>query len=103
MASVLSIATTVNHGVPATGCASKSLALPLMSYSIGERAFSKRDNFYSGIFNIGIGAGALLGNQVSIHLSMANIGYIGAVLALASLMWCIFIFRRYAEVLAKGY
>lgn len=60
-------------------------------------------SLYSGIFNIGIGAGALLGNQVSIHLSMANIGYIGAVLALASLMWCIFIFRRYAEVLAKGY
>lgn len=60
-------------------------------------------SLYSGIFNIGIGAGALLGNQVSIHLSMANIGYIGAVLALASLIWCIFIFRRYAEVLAKGY
>lgn len=60
-------------------------------------------SLYSGIFNIGIGAGALLGNQVSIHLRMANIGYIGAVLALASLMWCIFIFRRYAEVLAKGY
>jgi len=60
-------------------------------------------SLYSGIFNIGIGAGALLGNQVSIHLSMANIGYIGAVLALASLMWCIFIFRRYADILAKGY
>lgn len=60
-------------------------------------------SLYSSIFNIGIGAGALLGNQVSIHLSMANIGYIGAVLALASLMWCIFIFRRYAEILAKGY
>lgn len=60
-------------------------------------------SLYSGIFNIGIGAGALLGNQVSIHLSMANIGYIGAVLALASLMWCIFILRRYAEILAKGY
>lgn len=60
-------------------------------------------SLYSGIFNIGIGAGALLGNQVSIHLSMANIGYIGAVLALASLMWCIFIFRRYAEILANGY
>lgn len=60
-------------------------------------------SLYSGIFNIGIGAGALLGNQVSIRLSMANIGYIGAVLALASLMWCIFIFRRYAEILAKGY
>ena len=38
-------------------------------------------SLYSGIFNIGIGAGALLGNQISIHFSMANIGYIGAALA----------------------
>ncbi|WP_283647835.1 sugar transporter [Hafnia paralvei] len=60
-------------------------------------------SLYSGIFNIGIGAGALLGNQISIHFSMANIGYIGAALALVSLLWCVFIFRRYAEVMAKGY
>ncbi len=30
---------------------------------------------FSGIFNIGIGAGALVGNQVSLHWSMSMIGY----------------------------
>lgn len=50
---------------------------------------------FSGIFNIGIGAGALLGNQVSLHLSMADIGYIGAAPALAALIWSVIIFRRW--------
>jgi len=50
---------------------------------------------FSGIFNLGIGAGALVGNQVSLHFSMANIGYVGAVPALAALVWSVIIFRRW--------
>ncbi|SQB39714.1 sugar efflux transporter [Citrobacter koseri] len=50
---------------------------------------------FSGIFNIGIGAGALVGNQVSLHWSMSTIGYVGAVPALAALVWSIIIFRRW--------
>ncbi|ELX8378044.1 sugar transporter [Providencia vermicola] len=50
---------------------------------------------YSGIFNIGIGGGALLGNQIIVHMGMTNIGYVGAIFGLISLVWCIFIFRRY--------
>jgi DHA1 family L-arabinose/isopropyl-beta-D-thiogalactopyranoside export protein-like MFS transporter len=50
---------------------------------------------FSGIFNIGIGAGALLGNQVSLHLSMADIGYVGAIPALAALVWSLVVFRRW--------
>ncbi|WP_043892852.1 sugar transporter [Providencia sneebia] len=50
---------------------------------------------YSGIFNLGIGGGALLGNQVIVHLGMNDIGYVGSVLAFISLIWCIYIFRRY--------
>ncbi len=51
---------------------------------------------YSGIFNIGIGGGALLGNQVIVHMGMASIGYVGAIFGLISLIWCTFIFRRYS-------
>lgn len=51
---------------------------------------------FSGIFNIGIGAGALVGNQVSLHWSMSMIGYVGAVPALAALIWSIIIFRRHS-------
>ncbi|MDU1083371.1 MAG: sugar transporter, partial [Leclercia adecarboxylata] len=46
---------------------------------------------FSGIFNLGIGAGALVGNQVILHLSMASIGYLGAIPALAALIWSVLI------------
>lgn len=51
---------------------------------------------YSGIFNLGIGGGALLGNQVIVHMGMTNIGYVGAIFGVLSLIWCVFIFRRYS-------
>ncbi|MEB6377588.1 sugar transporter [Leclercia adecarboxylata] len=50
---------------------------------------------FSGIFNLGIGAGALVGNQISLHLSMASIGYLGAIPALAALIWSMLIFRKW--------
>ncbi|MGL5384422.1 MAG: sugar transporter [Serratia sp. (in: enterobacteria)] len=49
---------------------------------------------FSGLYNFGIGAGALLGNQVSLHLGMPNIGFVGAPLALIALGWCILSFYR---------
>ena len=49
---------------------------------------------FSGIFNIGIGAGALLGNKVSLDISMSSIGYIGAVPAVLALILAIEIFRK---------
>ncbi len=36
-------------------------------------------SLFSGIFNLGIGAGALVGNQVILHVSMSAIGYLGDV------------------------
>ncbi|HCL5074197.1 TPA: sugar transporter [Salmonella enterica] len=50
---------------------------------------------FSGIFNIGIGAGALVGNQVSLHWSMSAIGYTGAIPACAALVWAVLIFRKW--------
>ncbi|CCJ72418.1 Probable sugar efflux transporter [Cronobacter condimenti 1330] len=52
-------------------------------------------SLFSGIFNIGIGAGALVGNQVSLQMSMSSIGYMGAIPALAAFIWAIVIFRRW--------
>lgn len=53
-------------------------------------------SLFSGIFNIGIGAGALLGSQVSLHMGMQNIGWVGAALAIAGLVWCVFAQQRWA-------
>lgn len=52
-------------------------------------------SLFSGIFNIGIGAGALVGNQISLHLSMSAIGYLGAIPALMALIWSVLVFRKW--------
>ncbi|HCM1977931.1 TPA: sugar transporter [Salmonella enterica subsp. houtenae serovar 47:z36:-] len=56
---------------------------------------------FSGIFNIGIGAGALAGNQVSLHWSMSAIGYIGTIPAFAALVWAVLIFRKWPVTLEE--
>ncbi|WP_369311012.1 sugar transporter [Providencia rettgeri] len=55
---------------------------------------------FSGIFNIGIGGGALLGNQVIVHLGMTQIGYVGGAIGAISLVWCLYLFRRYSQILS---
>ncbi len=56
----------------------------------------------SGIYNIGIGAGALIGNQVSLHLEMSNIGYAGGLIGCVAFIWCLTIFKRYPQLKATS-
>ncbi|WP_034914876.1 sugar transporter [Erwinia sp. 9145] len=56
----------------------------------------------SGIYNIGIGGGALLGNQVSLHLNMGSIGYAGGTIGLFSLAWCLWSIRRFPQLRSHG-
>ena len=58
-------------------------------------------SLFSGIFNLGIGAGALVGNQISLHFSMSAIGYLGAIPALAAFVWSILIFRKWPVALEE--
>lgn len=46
-------------------------------------------SFYSGIFNLGIGAGAFVGGIVTDHGLMAEIGYIGGAISLAAAIYCL--------------
>jgi len=49
---------------------------------------------YSGIYNIGIGGGALLGNQVSLHLGMGKICVAAGIVGLGALCWSLYIFQH---------
>ena len=52
---------------------------------------------YSGLYNIGIGGGALLGNQVMQHLGLSSIGFTGAAFATIGLMFFLYIHLRYGK------
>jgi len=78
------------------------LAMQVRVLSLAPDATDVAMSLFSGIYNIGIGAGALLGNQVSTHLKMADVGNAGAILGLVALLWCLFIFRRYPQLRSNG-
>jgi len=78
------------------------LAMQVRVLSLAPDATDVAMSLFSGIYNIGIGAGALLGNQVSSHLHMSDVGNAGAILGLIALFWCLFIFRRYPQLRSNG-
>lgn len=47
--------------------------------------------FFSGIFNFGIGTGALLGGQVVNTLGIANVFYAGGAIGVVSVLFCLFV------------
>ncbi|MGM3174229.1 sugar transporter [Dickeya lacustris] len=62
------------------------LAMQAKVLSLAPDASDIAMSIFSGLFNLGIGAGALMGSQISLHLGMANIGYVGAPLVLLALL-----------------
>ncbi|WP_413734090.1 sugar transporter [Sodalis sp. RH21] len=74
------------------------LSMQVKVLSLAPDATDVAMSLFSGIFNLGIGAGALLGNQFILRADIGYIGYMGAVLGALSLGWCLFIFRRYQQL-----
>lgn len=54
-------------------------------------------SMFSGIFNIGIGAGALLGSVVSVHWGMGQIGWVGGGLVAAGAVGCAVMMAKLAQ------
>ena len=78
-----------------------SLGIQVKVLDLAPDATDVAMSIFSGLFNIGIGAGALLGNQVITHMGMTNIGYVGAIISLLALAWCVFIYTRYRSAFAE--
>ncbi|MES3569722.1 sugar transporter [Enterobacter hormaechei] len=71
------------------------LGMQVKALALAPDATDVAMSLFSGIFNLGIGAGALVGNQISLHVSMSAIGYLGAIPALIALIWSVLIFRKW--------
>ena len=52
-------------------------------------------SMFSGIINLGIGTGALLGGYAVTHISLSSVGYVGAAIAAIALLLMIFMIQRF--------
>lgn len=73
------------------GISGISLALQMRVLQLAPDATDVATAIYSGIYNIGIGGGALIGNQVMINYGLEDIGVAGALLAMAGLLVLFFV------------
>ncbi|WP_308410728.1 sugar transporter [Vibrio diazotrophicus] len=74
------------------------LVMQVKVLNIDANASDMIMSMFSGIINLGIGAGALIGGKVILYMSLEGIGYVSAIFALLSLLWILFLMKRYTAI-----
>lgn len=78
------------------------LGLQVKVLDLAPEATDLAMSIFSGIINIGIGLGALVGNQVIRQLGLNNIGYVSGVIGLLALLMGAWLFKcYYVQLTAK--
>jgi len=78
------------------------LALQAKVLNLASDATDVAMAMFSGIYNVGIGGGALLGSLVTVHLGLSNVGIVGGLLASSGVVLCCLATYRFARPLEKA-
>lgn len=81
------------------GISAMTLGLQMRVLQLAPDATDVATAIFSGIYNIGIGGGALIGNQVMQHLGLQYIGFVGSLIGITAMLLFITIHLKYRHTL----